>query len=384
MKDKIGSCVICHKEIKKSESLRPKKYICSTECNFIFNDGRARLFCEVCNKQMKKKNSIMKGPLVCSNECFKIRKDNLPKHLGILTTEYWINQGYSLQEATNIIIKDQRQRSPRCVEHWIKLGYSEVDAKTEVANWQSKCGLRNQEIYTKEEIQGRNKWCYQYWLNLGYTIEEAKFIIAKNSDNASLDFYILQFGKEEGLLLYKERCKSIKYYNSFEYFKLLYGSAAEKLWSEKYSHSGIQSEIAKSVIFEIYSRINRNAEYDDNIYFFNEELAKREFGRRSYNSDEYFFYDFVMSNIKYCIEFNGDFWHANPSVYGSDDEIIKKTAQELWDKDRRKQQTLENDGFVYDVIWENKRRYVAEFENEMAACVTKINKLLKDKEKLND
>jgi len=48
-----------------------------------------------------------------------------------------------------------------------------------------------------------------------------------------------------------------------------------------------------------------------------------------------YLYDSTIPSLKYCIEFNGDLWHANPSIYKADDfpnpfypELV---AQEIWD-----------------------------------------------------
>ena len=57
------------------------------------------------------------------------------------------------------------------------------------------------------------------------------------------------------------------------------------------------------------------------------------------------------------MEVNGDFFHANPIKYKADDIIplprIKKTAQELWDKDERKKKIAEKFGYQVVYIWEN-------------------------------
>lgn len=68
-----------------------------------------------------------------------------------------------------------------------------------------------------------------------------------------------------------------------------------------------------------------------------------------------YYYDFKIDN--YIFELNGDFWHANPNKYKSSD-ILKfpggpVTAQELWDKDKRKKEVAEALGFKVVYYWEN-------------------------------
>lgn len=66
-------------------------------------------------------------------------------------------------------------------------------------------------------------------------------------------------------------------------------------------------------------------------------------------------FDFVMLDTKKCIEFNGDFWHMNPTQYTEDaiNNVVKKTAKEIWDHDKCKLQLIESMGFEVLVIWEN-------------------------------
>jgi len=66
--------------------------------------------------------------------------------------------------------------------------------------------------------------------------------------------------------------------------------------------------------------------------------------------------DIVNPEKKIIIEYNGDFWHMNPRKYKPDDynEVIKMTASEKWEKDKRRRFALRNKGYEVFVIWENK------------------------------
>lgn len=66
--------------------------------------------------------------------------------------------------------------------------------------------------------------------------------------------------------------------------------------------------------------------------------------------------DFLLKNSKIIIEVQGDFWHANPLLYKSDD-ILKfpvkhVTAGEIWKRDNNKKKILENAGYCVIYIWE--------------------------------
>ena len=68
-----------------------------------------------------------------------------------------------------------------------------------------------------------------------------------------------------------------------------------------------------------------------------------------------YLYDFVISNINICVEFNGDIWHANPEKYKPEDIIFEKKAKDIWINDEKKIQTLKEKRDIDTiVIWESK------------------------------
>jgi hypothetical protein len=99
MKDKLINCKVCNKEMLLSETLHKRKGpyhkigLCSEDCVKQHNNGYKLLHCRICNTQLKKKDSLMQGVLVCSKSCKAAYKAARPKHLGLLTIEYWLKQG---------------------------------------------------------------------------------------------------------------------------------------------------------------------------------------------------------------------------------------------------------------------------------------------------
>jgi len=66
--------------------------------------------------------------------------------------------------------------------------------------------------------------------------------------------------------------------------------------------------------------------------------------------------DFYVKKLNIIIECNGDFWHANPTKYQSEDVISfprkKVTAESLWKKDKLKLDKYKNLGYNITVLWE--------------------------------
>ena len=87
------------------------------------------------------------------------------------------------------------------------------------------------------------------------------------------------------------------------------------------------------------------------------------------------FVDLFIEGRNKIIEFNGDFFHANPIKYKKDDiikiaESEQYKAEEIWKKDSIRIKTLKNMGYDVLIIWENdvKRNY----EIELIKCVNFI------------
>jgi len=131
----------------------------------------------------------------------------------------------------------------------------------------------------------------------------------------------------------------------------------KKTWLEKYgvnnplfiSDKGF-SKISQDLFWKLYEKIPKDLK--EKCYFY--ELNK-EFDIEDYENKIHYLYDFVISNIKLCIEFNGDFWHCNPKIYNEEYKhvVIGKTAREIWEKDSVKINFLKKKGYSVFVVWES-------------------------------
>jgi len=62
--------------------------------------------------------------------------------------------------------------------------------------------------------------------------------------------------------------------------------------------------------------------------------------------------DFYIPSINLVIETNGDFWHANPSIY-ADIESLHPIQRRAIEKDARKMRQLRDKGYDVFILWEN-------------------------------
>ncbi len=81
-------------------------------------------------------------------------------------------------------------------------------------------------------------------------------------------------------------------------------------------------------------------------------------------------FDIVDKENKKIIEYNGVFWHAKPTKYHKDyiHPITKKTAEEIWEKDKHKIDMVTKEGYSILIVWEdeyneNKSKSITECRN---------------------
>ncbi len=286
---------------------------------------------------------------------------------------YWMYNGLSKEESIEKVSEIQKSKSPRCKEYWINRGYNENDAVQEISKYQdnvsleftlnnggtiddykSKCSNRkiNKEKYISlyGEDEGMKKW------------EERK-----NKSKITLDNMIRVYGEDEGRKRWKSYIENQKYSQSHEGLTKNHGeekaseiinfrSKLNELCIGKFletgNHKYLKNNFSKSsqkLFWNIYNRLPIHLK--EKCYF--KEL-NHEFVLVLNGNKNCYLYDFVISNINLCIEFNGDIWHANPNTYNSNDNIFEKKAHEIWEKDERKIKLLkENRNIDTITIWES-------------------------------
>lgn len=71
----------------------------------------------------------------------------------------------------------------------------------------------------------------------------------------------------------------------------------------------------------------------------------------------YYFYDVRLKDTDILIEFQGDYWHANPLIYNENDVISfpqgKVSVKEIWNRDNLKKEKALKDGYKLIYIWES-------------------------------
>ena len=63
--------------------------------------------------------------------------------------------------------------------------------------------------------------------------------------------------------------------------------------------------------------------------------------------------DIYLPDLKLAIEYNGDYWHANPDLYSKDEKISGELASDIWEKDIKKINRCYSKDITLIVVWEN-------------------------------
>lgn len=236
------------------------------------------------------------------------------------------------------------------------------------------------------EYEGKQKWdqyrkkqansnTFDYKLEKhGWT--KTQFDQYNKSRAITLTNLIKKYGEDEGLERYEAYCKRQQYTTSIEHFIEKYGedegqkkwyqfyndraksndisfimekyditfNEAEKLLSERYQRPSFISTKEKKFVDHFSSTISKN------VYAYN----NRQFCIWSEELSTPLFYDITSTERKKIIEYNGDYWHCNPSRYNSDfyHKQSKCTATEIWKRDALKIDAAKNRGFEVFTIWE--------------------------------
>jgi len=273
-------------------------------------------------------------------------------------------------------------------------------------NLQKKYGkeLGNQKFQEYCEKQSYTNTLEYKQKKYGWT--EKEFDNFNKSRATTLDVMVKKYGKELGNQKFQEYCEKQSYTNTLEYFEEKHGKDGRIKWQEynkkkalnlenfikKYgkevgvnkflsyrkkqgerlanqSKIGV-SPISQELFLAIYDEIKS---ISNKIYF--SDLNK-EFHRYDQTNDKNYFYDFVISDIRFAIEFNGEHCHPNREILSEKEWLTWKNpwtgelADECFIKDKRKIECLTEKDFFVKIVWcsdyiNNKQKIVRECINEI-------------------
>lgn len=365
--DERPKCNICNSEliVKKSTKI---------DQNIFLIEGCSNKNCKANSAKNKK---LRWQAFLPESEYLSIEK-NLKSVKRSFSKEFWIKKGYSEEDAIKKVIEIQSNNSrkftgkrtgkskdllrakgyteeqikltclsPSNIEFWINKGYSEEDAKTLISKNQSNAAKF---VDCEKRLLPSN---VEYWINKGYSENESKKLVKKSQTTFSREICIEKYGYEKGIEIFNERTK--RWLNSLkDNDNIFIGYSA----------------ISQELFAEIFKRLeNRNFKY---------ALNGGEFKIKKENGG-YYFYDFTDVDNKLIIEYNGDMYHANPLVYNESDSPhpFRKNlkSSDIWEKDKLKFEAAKKEGFDILIVWDSEYRYKGEKNRELVIekCLNFLN-----------
>jgi G:T-mismatch repair DNA endonuclease (very short patch repair protein) len=359
-----------------TNTTEPKNYH-ESDCNGIFpcrqcgcQLGRFNLYENQPEKRIYVTNYFSEVPWVDVNtgvqyfrnlciDCFVKQTGRFPNRPNVTNTDYMI-----MMEVPRISITN-KSKSRAVTEKNMIAKYGQEEG---MRRWNSYCqrqALTNTFEYKKEKYGMSKEEFDEYNLSRSCTIEN----------------FILRHGEKEGTEKWNEYVNRQSYTKSYEYFIEKFGDFADVEWKKnndlkklnmdnftrkygteigevkfnEYLNNAYRpySPISQEFFELIVNKLPDHFKFDENIMY---AEANPEFTTHDKSTGKSFSYDFVIRNIKYAIEFNGEHCHPSPKLTEEEWKNwkcyqTKKTADEKHQEDVYKINHLKNMGFEVDVVW---------------------------------
>jgi len=271
-------------------------------------------------------NDRLKTKLKTQSVNFKNKKWNNGRTLESYQLRYGVADGYSRWDKRN---KHQSYMAStqRYLDEFGEDGYDiirKIKDNTSLEAYQIQYGDVDGLVHYNKHVElmkNASKRCIDYWLTYhNGDIELATQSLSEYQNNTSLSSFTKRYGKEVGLVKYLKWVEVVTKYGYKSY-----------------------SKISQTFCWNLYDSLNLSIN-DTQFYELNNEQSF------------YFGNKLIKVDFKYkqkIIEFNGDYWHANPNLYSESDMIKEYTASEIWHRDSNRIDLLEKAGYDVLVVWES-------------------------------
>ena len=291
--------------------------------------------------------------LSCCEKClldhFKDNPPKAPKYYFMKANVYGqYSFGYSNEEYKKICSMTVGVTYNSMINKW---GKEEGEKR-----WKEYCNKHS-------KIASKQTFIDKYGLEKGLKIYHDSRAITKRG-------MIKKYGEEIGIKKWNNYCERQRYTCSLEYFIKEYGKI---LGEKKYKDFTIKraliaqsgqkitvSKISQNLFNNLYKYIHKNEIYYSDLN--NEYIIHNDLTHKNYLLD---FYDKTKNLV---IEFQGDYWHANPKIYNKEDILEfpshilnrkdKIIVEEIWEYDKNKKDFIckELNNPIYLQIWESDYR----------------------------
>lgn len=309
------------------------------------------------DKTIKEQTTIKNLPLMleCGIDSYILRRLLTAKKLG---------RGVTLNKMIVLYGKHGYDR-------WEK--YKELQSKTNTFEYKNeKYGMTKDEFkeYNNKRSVTEENLIHRHGKEIGLEKWE-KYKEKQSYNGCKLDYFIEKHGEEDGRNKYEDLNKK----KSHSYDSVLYrfngdvGKTDEYMKKRADSYvSQFHSKSSQKLFWSIYELLPKKIQ--DKVYF--AELNK-EYGVFDDVNKKIYFYDFVITSLGICIEYNGDHYHGNPLTYNSGDIVDKlrgnhKLVDDIWEFDKTKNNTIKRlRNFSVSLVWDS--NYLEDKNRELLRCL---------------
>lgn len=266
----------------------------------------------------------------------------IAKSTGDVRTSIRLTKGEIALNTYNAKINDARKNQvhPSRLEHWTHKGFSDEDAKYKLAEYHNKKSIslklshKSRRVYC-DELD--NPYCEKFYLYRGFNSEEAKnkIIEMKIRTSCSLESFILRYGIDEGTSKYNQ-IKIDRKNTIFEKYGRFNG------WMPRTSKESIK------FLVPIYKFARRLGVRKTDIHW--GITGSREFVMNDMANSKIYFYDFVITSLKICVEYHGIIWHPRGDLSLWSSPVIKDVYSK-YENDKAKEFCIVNAGYDVITVW---------------------------------
>jgi hypothetical protein len=295
--------------------------ICGEKCKRIYGKHLKFKHGNITTKEYKK---MFPDAPIMANEDLKSTSKNSGKHMKSEVYKKMFSKMFSGENNPNhksrTTEEERKSRSP---------------FSKNFINWKSD-DERNLFISNINKYKS-NSTQLSYWMDRGFSEEESLIKRKERQSTFNLEKCIDKYGEEEGIKIFSER---------------------QSKWQKSLLENGNMkcgfSRISQELFYEVLNGYQKN-ELLNKVYF----ATKNKEYFLSIKGKGFYSYDFVDINEMKIIEYNGDYFHANPEKFKEDDyphPFFKEngpTSKEIREKDAVKIRVAEEEGFKVLVIWDS-------------------------------
>lgn len=234
-----------------------------------------------------------------------------------------------------------------CRNYWISRDYEDVDEL--VSEHQREMSGRVQDHTSPRSIA--------FWLAKGKSEEEAGYIV-KTIQTRNLQFFLNRYG-EAGYMRYQQmkqtRAMTNRSKSAEEKTKI--NKSKGRAFSQLADTYGIDN--ARDIIYRRTHTGSRYSRESADFFTYLDDILCIDDSVTGYKGKEWFvLHDNGIYFVDYkyrdkIIEYNGSFWHADPTIFNADDihPVSQITALSIWKTDEDRLCNIRAQGFDIKVIW---------------------------------